>query len=570
MVALLLTSSGLAMSAQTAPLAVVQAATGPASAPAVVLAQAAIAANPELLSAAAPPAAVRLRGRVIFEVTTPLGTLSPAQRAAAIETHLLEAADAPAETPDHLRLAEGDDFTGIYDDSTLIRAVTDLDAAHTGRTRQQLAADQLVRIRDALAIEYHDRGLAQVLRGLFVSAIATVVFAVLLFYLRWLYRWTGARITRAAQAWHWSSGLASLKLLSPAMLASSSRSVATTLAWLLFLSTSYGYLEFVLSQFLWTRGLAVQMLGAAQGAVEHVVTALIGYLPNLLNIVAVVVIARFFLKALKGVFEQISAGHLSIPGFYREWGHPTFALVRFFVIAIAFVMVFPYLPGSGSAGFQGVATFVGLALSFGGAPAIGNMIVGVIITYMRPFGVGDRVKIADAVGDVMSKNLLLVRLRTIKNVDISIPNALVLANQIVNFSANAAESGLVLHTTVTIGFNVPWRQVHQLLIDAARRVEGVLAEPAPFVLQTSLDDFYVAYEINAYTDQPNEQAGLYSRLHAAIQDTFNEGGVEILSPHYGAVRDGNTMGLPPEYLPKDYKAPGFSVLSTLLRPGQGS
>jgi small-conductance mechanosensitive channel len=228
-------------------------------------------------------------------------------------------------------------------------------------------------------------------------------------------------------------------------------------------------------------------------------------------------------------------------------------------------MVFPYLPGSGSEGFRGVSAFVGLMVSFGAAPAIANLIAGIIITYMRPFKTNDRVKIADATGDILGKDLLVVRMRTIKNVDITIPNALVLANHIINFSSSAKSHGLILNTTITIGYDAPWKRVHALLIEAAKRLEGILPTPEPFVLQTTLDDSYVAYEINAYTDRPNEMASLYSRLNESIQDVFNEAGVEILSPKFAAVRDGNAMAVPESYLPKDYHVPGFTILSRILR-----
>jgi len=262
-------------------------------------------------------------------------------------------------------------------------------------------------------------------------------------------------------------------------------------------------------------------------------------------------------KGLAALFREVGDGRLTIQGFYPEWASPTFAIVRFILIAIAAVMIFPYLPGSGSEGFRGVGVFVGLLVSLGSASAISNFIAGLVITYMRPFRVGDRVKIADAMGDVIDKDLLVVRLRTIKNVDITFPNALVLGSQIVNFSSIVHSGGnLILHTAVTIGYDAPWQQVHELLMTAAKRTEGIVAEPAPFVLQTSLDDFYVAYELNAYTQRPNEMAALYSRLHAEIQNAFNEGGVEILSPHYAAVRDGSRMAVPDDYLPKTTKRRG--------------
>jgi small-conductance mechanosensitive channel len=392
----------------------------------------------------------------------------------------------------------------------------------------------------------------------------------LMVVLRRSYRWTRTKITRAAQSWHWDSGLARLRLLSPETVAGTTRSFVATVAWLIALLLVYFYLEFTLSLFPWTRGIADSMVQTSRGAVIGALTSLAGYLPSLLNIIVIVFIARLALKILRRLFEQVQAQRINLPNFYPEWALPTYSLVRFFLLAVSAVMIFPYLPGSGSEGFKGVSVFVGLLISLGAASAIANLIAGIVITYMRPFKVGDRVKIADAVGDVMSKDLFVVRVRTTKNVDITIPNSLVLANHIINYSSSADSAGLVLHTTVTIGYDVPWQQVEQLLLAAARKVEGILAEPEPYVLQTSLDDFFVSYELNAYTNRPNEMARLYSRLHTEIQNSFNEAGVEIMSPYYAAVRDGNRAALPDEHLPKDYRTPGFNVFSQILRPGGGS
>jgi small-conductance mechanosensitive channel len=222
-------------------------------------------------------------------------------------------------------------------------------------------------------------------------------------------------------------------------------------------------------------------------------------------------------------------------------------------------MIFPYLPGSDSPAFQGVSIFLGVLFSLGSTSAIANIIAGLVITYMRPFTIGDRVRIAETEGDIIEKNLLVTRIRTVKNVDITIPNAMVLGSHITNFSSSAQDRGLILHTSVTIGYDAPWRKVHELLLGAALRTEHVMKDPAPFVLQKSLGDFYVSYELNALTDQPNMMVRIYSDLHQNIQDTFNEAGVEIMSPHYGAMRDGNQMAIPNEYLPPAYHAPSFRL-----------
>ena len=224
-----------------------------------------------------------------------------------------------------------------------------------------------------------------------------------------------------------------------------------------------------------------------------------------------------------------------------------------------FVLIFPYLPGSDSTIFTGVSVIIGILFSFGSSSAIANVIAGLVITYMRPFKIGDRIKIGEVTGDIIEKTLLVTRVRTIKNEVITIPNSSVLTGNTTNFSIEANEKGLIIHSTVTIGYDVSWKGIHEALIEAASRTDFIINDPKPFVLQTSLDDFYVSYQINAYTHYASKQALIYSHLHQNIQDVFNERGIEILSPHYRAARDGNMSSIPPEYLPKDYKAPYFKV-----------
>jgi small-conductance mechanosensitive channel len=203
--------------------------------------------------------------------------------------------------------------------------------------------------------------------------------------------------------------------------------------------------------------------------------------------------------------------------------------------------------------------FIGVLFSLGSHSSIANVVAGLVITYMRPFIVGDRIKIGDVTGDVIEKTLLVTRLRTPKNEEVTIPNSSVLSGNTVNYSTMARTVGLIIHTTVTIGYDVPWKKMHQALLNAADRTESLQKEPKPFVLQTSLDDFYVSYQINGYTRETNRFNRIYSSLHQNIQDCCNEMGIEIMSPHYRAQRDGNNTTIPADYLPADYKAPGFNV-----------
>jgi small-conductance mechanosensitive channel len=310
----------------------------------------------------------------------------------------------------------------------------------------------------------------------------------------------------------------------------------------------------------WTDTLLGWILTPAKSAVR----SFVHFLPDLFTIVVIYFIFRFIIRGGKYVSGEIARGSMVISGFHQDWAKPTFNIVKFLLYAFMLVLIFPYLPGSASPAFKGVSVFLGVLISLGSSSAINNIVAGLVITYMRPFKVGDRVKIGEVTGDVVEKTMLVTRIRTIKNEDVTVPNSNVLSASTVNFSANTKpeDTGLILHTTVTIGYDTPWKKMHEALIEAAKRTDLVERTPEPFVLQTSLDDFFVSYQLNVYTKQANEQASIYSQLHQHIQDACNEAGIEIMSPHYQSMRDGNATTIPPDYLPKDYTAPPFVVKTT--------
>ena len=308
-----------------------------------------------------------------------------------------------------------------------------------------------------------------------------------------------------------------------------------------------------------TENLTNTLLGWIIDPAKSILKDLLDFLPNLFTILIVYFFTRYIIKAIKYFANEVHAGHIRITGFHEDYAKPTFNIVRFVLYAFMLVIIFPYLPGSGSPAFQGVSVFLGLLLSLGSSSAINNIIAGLVITYMRPFKIGDRIKIGDVEGDVIEKTMLVIRIRTIKNEDITVPNSTVLSSTSTNFSAHVKNDGLIIHTTVTIGYDVPWKEMHKALINAAIRTEAILKDPSPFVLQTSLDDFFVSYQLNAYTRDANNQHIIYSELHQNIQDCCSEAGIEIMSPHYTSVRDGNTTTIPENYRPKDYKPNAFYV-----------
>jgi len=331
------------------------------------------------------------------------------------------------------------------------------------------------------------------------------------------------------------------------------------LKWFSYGLIGYISLPIIFSIFPFTRTWANTLFGFIWSPVLKSFDAVYGFIPNLFTILVIYFIMRYLIKFVHYIFNEIQADKLTISGFHSDWAIPTYHIVKFLLYAFMFILIFPYLPGSDSAVFQGVSVFIGVLFSLGSSTAISNMIAGLVITYMRPFKIGDRIKIGDVTGDVIEKTMLVTRLRTAKNEIITIPNSSVLSGNTINYSSDSKEQGLIIHTTITIGYDIPWKDMHQTLIDAALRTNLIEKEPLPFVLQTSLEDFYVAYQINAYTKAANKQATIYSDLHQNIQDVCNENGIEILSPHYRAARDGNNTTIPLDYLKPDYQPPSFNI-----------
>jgi small-conductance mechanosensitive channel len=271
-------------------------------------------------------------------------------------------------------------------------------------------------------------------------------------------------------------------------------------------------------------------------------------------------ITRYVLRTLRFFFEQVSAEKVTVSGLDAEVAPITYRLIKLLILALVLVIAYPYIPGSESSAFKGVSIFLGVLFSLGSSSAIANLIAGVSLTYMRAFRVGDVIKVGDSTGVVLERRLYITRLKTFKNEDITIPNGIILTSHVTNFSQEVRKGdGLILHTSVTIGYDAPWETVHALLIEAANRTAHILKNPLPFVLQTTLNDFYVTYELNAYTATPERMPWIYGALHQNIQNQFNEAGVEIMSPHYTQVRDGNQTTIPADYLPPDYEAPAMRI-----------
>lgn len=490
---------------------------------------------------------VVLRQDTLFHIRARLGPFGPADRARAVSERLAQIADDPERVGDSVSVSFDPEAASILVGDVIVSTVTLADAQAEGMDRDSLAVERAEIVRRALGATSVWAVLRTVLIGLAYALAATLAVVLVIKLLNRFFPAVYAKL----HAWRGTViptiRIQRLVLLSSAratdVLIAGARITRVGLIVLLFV----WYVPFVLNFFPWTEPYADRFFDWIFVPLRQVADAALGYIPNIFYIAVIVAVTYYLLRFIRLFFDGLSRETLVFPGFYPEWAIPTFKIVRFLVLAFALVIIFPYLPGSGSDAFKGVSVFFGILLSLGSAGAIGNVIAGLVITYMRPFQLGDRVKIADTVGDVIERDLLVTRVRTPKHVEVTVPNAMVLGSHIINYSAAADEGGVILHTTVTIGYDVPWRQVHELLLAAAAKTDRVETEPAPFVLQTALNDFYVAYELNAYTTEPNRMAQIYSDLHQHIQDAFQAAGVQIMSPNYET--DPQTPKIPPPYPP---------------------
>lgn len=494
----------------------------------------------------------------LFKFYTGQGLLTAKERAEVINSRLAGITNRIAFNPDSLKLKNDTSLSVIYYESQIVLALSDKDASFSELNRPQLAANYLNILKQNLGNFFSNNSIKAWAINI-GEAVAVIVLLILLIWaLNRAFRWVKLKTLKA-----WDSRLAKLaKKGAPVGYAARLRpfivNIVRVVRIAIIILLVYLSLPILFFIFPASKSISTELLSYIVNPLRDIALSLLHFIPNLLTIAVIYIVTRYIVKLVKFIAAEIENGSFTIKNFYPEWAVPTYNIIRVVLYAFMFVVIFPYLPGSESKVFQGVTVFIGVLFSFGSSSAISNMVAGIVLTYMRAFKVGDRIQAGDVVGDVFEKNLLVTRIRTIKNEDITIPNSTILGSHTLNYTSSCKTLGLILHTSVTIGYDAPWKTVHELMINAALATEGIQKKPTPFVLQTDLNDFNVTYQVNAYTDQPNKMAVIYSALHQQIQDKFNEAGVEIMSPHFTSLRDGNRIQIPDDYIGKDYKSPGFN------------
>ena len=476
-------------------------------------------------------APVIVNGDVLFLVRG--ATAYPAHKRAKMVSKRIEAlAEDENFDPKTLRIEESADRSEIKAGNQIVVTVAQEDSELEGLSRKILSELFLNRIQTSIQRYRHDRTASVLLLNGVFAMMATAVLIGVLFGMRWGMRRLDTVLERQLKRRIESLEARSFRLLQAEQIWAALRAVVRLVRVLVVLFLLYIYLNSVLGLFPWTRVFARTLLHYVIDPLTTMGIAVVDYLPDLFFLIFLILVSRYILKMTHALFSAVDKKRLTLRGFEADWAWPTYRIVRLIVIAFTLVIAYPYIPGSDSDAFKGVSLFFGILFSLGSTSVISNVVAGYTMTYRRAFRLGDRVRIGETMGDVTEMRLLVTHLLTAKNEEVVIPNSIILNSEVTNYSTMAREQGLILHTTVGIGYEVPWRQVEAMLLMAAQRTSGLRTDTQAFVLQKSLGDFAVNYELNVYCDNVNRMMALYSQLHRNIQDVFNEYGVQIMTPAY--------------------------------------
>ncbi|MBF5043095.1 mechanosensitive ion channel family protein [Aggregicoccus sp. 17bor-14] len=506
-------------------------------------------AHAQLDESAPPPAPVRFRGEELFRILAPMQGVPPEKRAVNVQARVERLAAGSDEVLEQIHTVEVGGLSGVMAADLVVVGFGAADAQLAGKPRQVLAKEAAERLHAALARDFAARSAKALGRSVLIAVGLTLGLLLLLRVLsrgvrpleRRVRERLDARLARARGKGHLLSLMRADRILLGGL---------TLARRLLTLGLLVTWVVLVLGLFPWTRGFARASAARLSAAAAWVVAGIASYLPNLFYIAVAALVTWGLLRMVRLASNEVQAGRLTLPRFYPEWAEPTYNIARFFALALFAVVIYPFLPGSGSPAFQGVSVFLGLVLSLGSTAAIANVVAGVVITYMRPFRVSDSIKVGDSMGVVVEKTLLVVRLRTLEGMEITVPNSAILQGQLENFTAaTRGTGGLVIETSVTIGYDVPWRTVERLLLTAARRTPDLLESPEPVVWQVGLEDFYVRHTLRVAVKAAQRRKEILAALNRSVLDAFFEAGVEIMSPHYVSARDGNLAAIPPEQRP---------------------
>jgi len=465
-----------------------------------------------------------------------------ARRAREIADRIRSVAANEAIATSSITLEDQPGATWIVAGGSRLMGVSDADAALESLNRQLMAQVYSAKIAEAINAYRKDRDPAVLLEHGLLACGATLVLLGAVYLVRRIGRRLQEGVERKYRGRIHDLTILNFPIVKAEHVWQLFSGLLRFAAVIAILVTAQVYLRYALGLFPWTRGTATRLFAIAMDPLRQMVLGLAWVVPDVVFLAILFVVTRYMLKLVQLFFDSVATGRVKLEHFDAEWSLPTYRLVRVLIIAFALVVAYPYIPGSGTDAFKGISVFIGVVFSLGSSSLIGNLLAGYSMTYRRAFKLGDRVKIGEHVGEVVEMRVLATHLRTPKNEEVIIPNSTAVSSEVVNFSTMARTRGIILHTTVGVGYETPWRQVEAMLLEAAARTPGLLPDHTPFVFQLALATFNVVYEINVYCNTPERMRLLYSELHRNILDVFNEYGVQIMTPAYeGDPRDSKVV-----------------------------
>jgi len=480
----------------------------------------------------------------LFYIYTNVGSYSASYRANVIQQRILALTEDFHFHPDSIFINEDDNGLTLMWRDQMIMAVNDNDAIWMNTDKKTLAEDYLSKIQASIVKYRTENSLKAMVVNFSMAALILLFLALIVYGINKLFGFIKQKILRNRASKLKGIFIRSYELVSGKQISYVLLSVTNVVKWITILIVVYLALPLLFNLFPATEGYAPILIDYFVHPLRKIGAAVVNSLPNFITILIIIIIFKYLLRLLAYFANEIHNGALTITGFYKEWANPTYQILKVLLLAFMLIVIFPYLPGSESPIFKGVSVFIGVLFTFGSTGAISNIIAGLVLTYMRSFSVGDRIKIGEVTGDVIEKSLLVTRIRTNKNEIISIPNSAVMNSHTINYSIDEVGNGLIIYAEVAINYDVPWQKVHELGIKAALNVEYLEKTPSPFVLQVSLNEFDVTYQINAYTKKTNLYAVIYSELNKQILDVFHEEGIELITTHFSAWRDGSDIQIP--------------------------
>ena len=485
----------------------------------------------------------------LFYIDANIGSFSAEQRAASVAEKIRTVSREVGFHSDSIKVIVWESIAEIVFRDIVIMGVTPVDAQDKGKSQIVLANEYRTIIGEAIAEYKQKRNWRYVLSRIFSVILIIAALYLLIKFINKFFRQISDSVEKQKRIK--TIRLKSFDLLHEKQAVKLILSLIKIVRYSIVGLLIYLSIPIIFSVFPPTKGIADKLFSYVINPVLRIFTNIIDYIPNLITIIVIVIVFRYLIRGLRYITGEIDKGRIAIRGFYSDWARPTYHIVKALLYAFMFVVIWQYLPFSDSPVFQGVSVFIGIIFTLGSSSIIGNIVSGLVITYMRSFKVGDRVKIGEIVGTVVEKTPLVIRIRTLKNEEVTVPNSNIMTAQTFNYSHSAKDKGLILHTKLTFAYDTSWRQIHQLLLEAAARTSNVMEDPKPFVLQTALNDYYAEYQINVFTQEADKMPAIYSELNQNIQDVFNEAGVELMSPAYTVNRDVICPALPPEYRRND-------------------